>query len=139
MDNNICNRKRRNKLRLSCAKPNFKLRLGLTWILLFIPHHTTPHHPTRNSTSTRNKGPNGLKFCMRPHLTQLTTTQHNFNPTIIWVGVGRGGPGLTLPAFFLTKIFLDLNHFDQTFFCDQTFSLTIFFVTKNIFNLNYFL
>ena len=60
--------------------------LGLTRLLLFIPPHhptpPTPPHPTppttRNSTSTRNNGSSGLKFCMWPHLTKLTTTQHNF-------------------------------------------------------------
>ena len=52
---------------------------------MIIAVHTTPT-PTGNSTSTRNKGPSGLKFCMQPHRTQLTTTQHNFNPTIIMVG-----------------------------------------------------
>ena len=48
--------------------------LGLTWLLLFTP---TPPTTTTNSTSNRNKGPSDLKFCMRPHLTKLTTTQYN--------------------------------------------------------------
>ena len=39
-----------------------------------------------NSTSTIKNDPRGLKFCMRPHLTKLTTTQHNFNPTNYWGG-----------------------------------------------------
>ena len=43
---------------------------------MIIAVHTTPP-PTRNSTSTRNKGPSGLKFCMPPLPEQLTTTQHN--------------------------------------------------------------
>ena len=52
---------------------------------MIIAVHTTP--PTTNSTSTRNKGSFGLKFCIRPQTTKLTTTQHNFNPAIGW-GVG---------------------------------------------------
>ena len=73
---------------LQALKPQPQLsstELGLTWLLLFIPphHHTT----TRNSTATRINNPRGLKFFMRPHLTKLTTTQHNFDPTIFW-GMG---------------------------------------------------
>ena len=41
----------------------------------YILHH--PHHPPG---IVRMKGPSGLKFCMRPHLTMLTTTLQNFNP-----------------------------------------------------------
>ena len=74
-----------------CQNPNLtttqrklNLRLGLTWLLLF-----TPLPPPRNSTSTRNNGPSGLKFCMQPHLTKPTTTQHNFNPTVFWGGRGH--------------------------------------------------
>ena len=70
---------------------------------MIIAVHTThppTHPPTGNSTSTRNNGPSGLKFCMRPHLTKLTTTQHNFNPTNYWGGGSQTlPPGLTLPIF----------------------------------------
>ena len=53
--------------------------------------NTTQPPTPGNSTSIKNKGPSGLKFCMRRYLTKLTTAQHNFNPTIFWVGVGGGG------------------------------------------------
>ena len=96
----------------SLCQPN--LRLGLTRLLLFIPPHPTPP-PTRNSTSTRNKGPSGLKFCMRPHLTKLTTTQHKFNPTIFWVGGGSCRVNPTQIFFGQEKI-SDPNLFDQRFF-----------------------
>ena len=38
---------------------------------------THPPHPHTNSTATKQNDPMGLKFCMRPHLTILTTTKHN--------------------------------------------------------------
>ena len=107
------------------------------------PHHTT--HPTHtNSTSTRNKSPSGLKFCMRPHLTKLTTTHHNFNPTIFWEG--GGGPyilnlGLTLPVF-LDKKKIGSKSFDQILFCPKNFYPTFFlpkiFMTQKIFDLKIF-
>ena len=43
-------------------------------------------HPIPNLGIVRKKGPSGLKFCMRPQLTILTTNQHNFNPTNFWGG-----------------------------------------------------
>ena len=48
--------------------------------------HTPPSTPTPRKV--KNEGPSGPKFCMRPHQTILTTTQHNFNPTIFWGGGG---------------------------------------------------
>ena len=122
------------------SKPQLKhnttllnLKLGLTRLLLF----TTTPPTTRNSTSIRNKGPSGLKFCMRPLLTKLTTTQHNFNPTIFWVGVEGGSYilplGLTLLALFLDKIFLTKNLFDQKFFLTKIFFDPKNSLTKNIF------
>ena len=101
---------------LTTTQRNLNVRLGLTRLLLFIPHHPTPHHTTRNSTSTRNKGPSGLKFCMRPHLTKLTTTQHNFNPTIF-----LGGGGVMHPPPWVNpyQFFLDKQFSDQKFFCPK--------------------
>ena len=81
-------------------------------------HYNTP--PTTNTTSTRNKGPSGLKFCMRPHLTKLTTTQHNFNPTIFWVG-GGGHAGLTLPKFLWGQKFFGLKSFLPKIFLNPKF------------------
>ena len=96
------------------SKHILNIGFGLTQLLLF----TSPYPPPGNSTSTRNKDPSGLKFCMRPHLTKLTTTQHNFNPIFFWVGVGGGlcilPLGLILPdLFFFHKIFF------QKFFWGQ--------------------
>ena len=111
---------------LTTTQRNLNLRLGLTRLLLFIPHHPTPHHPTphhttRNSTSTRNKGPSGLKFCMWPHLTKLTTTQHNFNPTGFWGGVIYHPHWVNPTLFFWqkkiqTQIFSTKIFFDQKIF-----------------------
>ena len=84
--------------------------------------------PSRNSNSTRNNGPRGLKFCMQPHQAKLTTTQHNFNPTIFWGGViyrppwvnptwvsfdkEKFGPNSFWPKFFFTlKIFVTQKFF----------------------------
>ena len=56
---------------LTTTQPNLNL-VGFDMIIAF--HTTTPpspHHTTGNSTSTRDKGPSGLKFCMGPHLTKL--------------------------------------------------------------------
>ena len=65
-------------------KPNLSLVGFDTIITLHTPPTQPPHH--RNSNSTRNNGPRGLKFCMQPHQAKLTTTQHNFNPTVFWGG-----------------------------------------------------
>ena len=85
---------------LITTQRNLNLRLGLTRLLLFTTHPPPP--PPRNSTSTRNKGPSGLKFCMRPHLTKLARTQQNFNPTIFWVGGSATSPKVISKG---TKIF----------------------------------
>ena len=54
-----------------------------------LPH---PHHPPG---IVRMKGPSGLKFCMRPHLTMLTTTLHNINPKIFLGGSSpTNNPGM---------------------------------------------
>ena len=68
-------------------QPNLNL-VGFDTIITL--HHPPPTHPThRNSTSTRNNDPRGLKFCRRPNQAKLTTIQHNSNPTIFWGGGGH--------------------------------------------------
>ena len=123
---------------LTTTQPNLNL-VGFHTIIAVHTNTTPPTHPTRNSTSTRNKGPSGLKICMRPHLTKLTTTQHNFNPTIFWVGRGGGHAKLTLPEFFLAKSFSDLNVFDQRIFWLQNFFDPKFFLHTNFFDPRIFL
>ena len=61
---------------------------------------------------------------MWPNLTKLTTTQHKFNPTIFWVGVGVMHPSLWLnptwsffPKSFLTQILLTVHNLTPIFFC----------------------
>ena len=71
------------------TQPDLNIGLGLTRLSLYT------HQPT--TTPTRKTDPMGLKFCRGPHPAKLTTTQHNFNPTIFfffWGGVKT--PGLTL-------------------------------------------
>ena len=59
---------------------------------MIIAVHTPPTHPPKPPLGTLLLlEVKVLKFFMRSHLTKLTTTQHNFNPTIFCVGVGRGG------------------------------------------------
>ena len=59
-------------------------------------HPTLPTHPTMKLKSARKKGCGGLKFCMRPYLTKLTTTKHN--STLLCSGGASIFPlGLTLP------------------------------------------
>ena len=91
----------------NCQNPNLTTtqpNLNLVGFDMIIAVHTTPHHTTRKSTSTRNKGPSGLKFWMRPRLTKLATTQHNFNPTIFWGGgVIYPPPWINPVWFFLDK------------------------------------
>ena len=103
---------------------------------------STPPHPTppRNSTSTRNNDPRGLKFCGRPYQAKLTTIQLNFNPTIF----GRGG--VIHPSLRLTQqIFLTLNFFDikifltQHFFWHKIFFDTKIFWTQNFLTIEFFL
>ena len=82
--------------------PQLKLTstwLGLTRLLLFLPHHP----PTGNSTSTRNKGPSGQKFCMRPmrlNLTKLTTTKQNFDPIFFFLDKNKSDPNLLYQNIF---------------------------------------
>ena len=67
---------------------------------------------------------------MRPHLTKLTITQHNFNPTVLWGGVAYIlSLGLTLPDFSLNTIFLEPNE-PNTFLIRN--SLTKSFVDQKI-------
>ena len=65
-------------------QPNLNLVGFDTIITLHTPH--PPPTPHRNSNSTRTNGPRGLKFVMQHHPAIITTTQHNFNPTIFWGG-----------------------------------------------------
>ena len=58
---------------------------------MIIAVHTTL---TTNFSSTRKKGPIGLKFCMYTEQ-KVTTTQRNFN--LLFSILSHG---LTLPAFF---------------------------------------
>ena len=54
---------------------------------IFLPSAPPKEPPTtRNSTSTRKNEHRGLKFRTWPHLTKLTSNQHNLNPTIFWGG-----------------------------------------------------
>ena len=67
---------------LTTTQSNLNLRLGLTRLLLFTT--TTHHHPPPgNSTSTRNKGPSGLKFCMLPHLREAFKKK-NYETLDMW-------------------------------------------------------
>ena len=78
--------------KIYCQNPNLTTtqpqpNLNLVGFDMIITLHTTPHPPPhRNSDSTRKNGPRGLKFVMQHHPAILTTTQHNFNPTIFWGG-----------------------------------------------------
>ena len=74
---------------LNTTQPNYNL-VGFDMIITLHPQPTTHH---RNSNSTRN-GPRGLKFGMQPLPAILTTTQHNFNPTIFYRGEGHISSGL---------------------------------------------
>ena len=47
--------------------------------------------------STRKKGRRGLKFCMRPYLTKLTTTKHNLTLLCSGGWASIFPLGLTLP------------------------------------------
>merc|ERR1712240_217511 len=125
-----------------CQNPNLtptqpQLNLNLvgfdTIITLHHPPHPTPH---RNSTSTRNNDPRGLKFCKRPYQAKLTTIQHNFNPTFFW---GGGSYilhlGLTLPVF-LDKKKSDPNLLTNFFFAQKIFTQN--FLTQNFSDLKNF-
>ena len=71
---------------------------------------------TTNSTSTIKNDPRGLKFCMRPHLTKLTTTQHNFNPTNYWGGVTNPSPRVNPYQSFWVKISFKTTNNNSTQF-----------------------
>ena len=55
----------------------------------------------------------GLKFCMQSQLSILTTTQHNFKPTIFWGGGGHQPPPLP-PRINPTHFFLWQKYFRTT-------------------------
>ena len=59
------------------CKENQKPKVWFDKIIAVQTHHP-PHPPPRNSTSTRNIDPRGLKFCRRPYQAKLTTIQQNF-------------------------------------------------------------
>ena len=67
---------------------------------------TPPPHPTTNFSATSRQAIE-LKFGTHTHQTNLTTTQHNFNPTNYWGGGSQTlPPGLTLTNLFGTKTLL---------------------------------
>ena len=100
----------------------------------------TPH-PTPPGTSTRNKGPSGLKFSIRHYLTKLTTPNTVFNPTIF---MGGGGGHTSAPLgkpylnFFGQKKFADTILLDPNFFLTQIFFDPIFFYPKIFLTQKYF-
>ena len=145
-----------SKFLCSCHNPNsISTQPQLSWVW---HDYGCPHPPTPpgNFTSTRNNGPSDLKFCMRPHLTNLTTTQLNFNPTIFFGGgmVIHPPPSVnptqflseknilwqksSRTRFFLTYIFFNPNFFWHNIFLTQHFFDTTFF-WHNFFDLNFFL
>ena len=74
-----------NKLGLSCAKlsPSQSNSISIDWTEICYIITVRPTPPTRASILN---DPRGLKFCLRPHLTTLTTTQHNL--TLLFSGGG---------------------------------------------------
>ena len=112
------------------------------------PTTTTTH---RNSTSSRNNDPRGLKFCRRPYQANLTIIQRNFNPTI-FLGGGHTPSTLGLPylffrqiqiQIFLTKILFIPKTFYPKFFLTQNFYdpknfWPKIFLTQNFFYPNFF-
>ena len=129
---------------LSKPQPNHNsTQRNLNWGWVWHDYHFS-HPPTthRNSTSTINNDPMGLKFCRRPYQAKLTTIKHNFNPTIFW---GGGSYilhlGLTLPVFLDKKNFRSKS-FDQTFFAQNFFTQNIFspkiFMTEKNFDPKFF-
>ena len=109
-------------------------------------HPPPPIHPThhRNSNSTRRNSPIGLKFVMQHHPAILTTTQHIFNPTILYGGGCHQSPqGWPYPIFikkklFKPKTFFYQNYFLPKFFFDWKIFFTEFFNGQK-FNKNFFL
>ena len=100
--------------------------MGLTRLSLCTPHPQPPTPPHRNSTSTRNNDPRGLKFCRQPYQANLTTIQHNFNPTIVWGGGFKYPP----PKFFYPKNFFTQKFLPKIFFTEIFFDPKIFFNEK---------
>ena len=93
----------------------------------------TPHPTHKNSTSTRNNDPRDLKFCRQPYQANLTTIQHNFNPTIVW----GGGSNILHQNSFTQKIFLPKNFYPK-FFLPKYFLIQKYFLTKNFFDQKFF-
>ena len=117
-------------------RPNLNL-VGFDTIITL--HPPPPTH--RNSTSTINNDPRGLKFCRRPYQAKLTTIKHNFNPTIFWGGVIYPPPWFNPTCFFRQKNFRSKS-FDQTFFAQNFFTQNIFlpkiFMTEKNFDPKFF-
>merc|ERR1712077_101353 len=89
---------------------------------------SVPHPPPG---IVRKKGPSVLKFYMRPQLTILTTSQHNFNPKISWGG-GHLLISPTRPFLLLIQKILTQKKFRLQKFLAQTF------LTQKIFNPKFF-
>ena len=77
----------------------------------------------------RKKGPSGLKFCMRPQLTILTTSQHNFNPTNFWGG-GHLLINCTRSFLLLIQKILTQKNFNPKNFRPKNFSPKNFIYPK---------
>ena len=116
------------------------------FIMLYPIPTPTPHPPIRphqffSWELARCSHPSKKNFCMRHHLTKLTTTQHDFNPTIFWVGWGgviNPPPWVNPTCIFLDKEISDPNLSDQRFFFDPKKLLTSKFLTTNFFDPNFF-
>ena len=78
--------------------------------MIIAVHTTPPPTPPGNSTSTRSKGPCGLKFCMRPQLTKIIVDPKK----------------LLNPPKNLTPNFFDPQIFDPKFFYGQVIFLLHF-------------
>ena len=105
---------------ITTTQPNLNIGLGLTRLLLFTP----TIHPTHPGTLLllEKFNPRDLKFYMRPHLTKLTTTQHNSKTIISW---GRGSP--TLPPWLtLSNLIWTKTLFGQLTTILDNFNPTIF-------------
>ena len=83
----------------------------------------------------------GSEIFRWPQLTKLTISQHNFNPTIFWVGLGgviNPPPWVNPTCIFLDKEISDPNLSDQRFFFDPKKLLTSKFLTTNFLDPNFF-
>ena len=79
----------RNSTQLKATLKQLALELDIVVTCTHICCGTSPYmlwNLHTNSNSTIKNDPRALKFCMRPHLTKLTTSQHNFHPTAFWEG-----------------------------------------------------